>query len=327
MRFIAKEVLEILIYLHELSPPVLHRDIKPSNLILGEDRHIYLVDFGAVQAQAAVTGVTFTIVGTSGYAPLEQFWGRAIPASDLYALGATLINLLTGIAPADLPQKDSRIQFIDKVNIQSSLLAWIEKVTEIAIEKRFTNAREALKALKSKTFSRFANIQIASDRKLIKPFQSRIELDRSASHLKVYIPPGGLGRFNEIFNLGCGGIIAAYFLLVFGIVLIGSAPILGLLVLGSIATKLIILFAESTYIALDRNSFELIRRIGIPYGRKRVQNQDILRIFIHRVGSIYQVNIRTPERVYSLGGALSEEESAWLTQEIQDWLRENHSKA
>lgn len=74
----------------------MHRDIKPSNLIWGEDQHVYLVDFGAVQAQAAVTGVTFTVVGTSGYAPLEQFWGRAVAASDLYALGATLIHLLTG---------------------------------------------------------------------------------------------------------------------------------------------------------------------------------------------------------------------------------------
>jgi Serine/threonine protein kinase len=92
--------------LHELSPPVLHRDIKPSNLILDDSEQIYLVDFGAVQAQASVTGVTFTVVGTSGYAPLEQFWGRgAVAASDLYALGATLIHLLTNTYPADLPQK------------------------------------------------------------------------------------------------------------------------------------------------------------------------------------------------------------------------------
>ncbi|MGL5135304.1 MAG: serine/threonine protein kinase, partial [Planktothrix sp.] len=75
---IAKDILKILVYLHELSPPVLHRDIKPSNLILDSSEQIYLVDFGAVQSQASVTGVTFTVVGTSGYAPLEQFWGRAV---------------------------------------------------------------------------------------------------------------------------------------------------------------------------------------------------------------------------------------------------------
>ena len=82
VREIASEILQILIYLHELSPPVLHRDIKPSNLILGEDRHVYLVDFGSVQDKAAKEGATFTVVGTYGYAPLEQFGGRATPASD-----------------------------------------------------------------------------------------------------------------------------------------------------------------------------------------------------------------------------------------------------
>lgn len=92
VRTIAVDVLKILIYLHSLSPPVLHRDIKPSNLLVGEDAEIYLVDFGAVQDRAAKEGATFTVVGTYGYAPLEQFGGRATPASDLHALGATLIH-------------------------------------------------------------------------------------------------------------------------------------------------------------------------------------------------------------------------------------------
>ena len=97
VRKIAVDVLNILIYLHELSPPVLHRDIKPSNLILGEDEQVYLVDFGAVQDKVAPSCATFTVVGTYGYTPMEQFGGRAVPASDLYALGATLIhsNLLS----------------------------------------------------------------------------------------------------------------------------------------------------------------------------------------------------------------------------------------
>lgn len=75
VRKIAKEVLSILIYLHGLNPPLLHRDIKPGNLIWGEDNRIYLVDFGAVQDRAVKEGVTFTIVGTYGYAPMEQFGG------------------------------------------------------------------------------------------------------------------------------------------------------------------------------------------------------------------------------------------------------------
>nr|WP_322112028.1 serine/threonine-protein kinase [Aerosakkonema funiforme] len=145
---ITVSVLNILFYLHDKNPPVLHRDIKPSNLIWGEDEYIYLVDFGAVQDRAATEGATFTVVGTYGYAPMEQFGGRAVPASDLYALGATLIHLLTGIPPADLPQKNLQIQFADKVNLSPHLASWLMKMTEPALERRFSNVREALENLK-----------------------------------------------------------------------------------------------------------------------------------------------------------------------------------
>ncbi len=146
---IAVEVLKILEFLHQLNPAVLHRDIKPSNLIWGEDEQIYLVDFGAVQDRAAREGATFTVVGTYGYAPMEQFGGRAVPASDLYALGATLIHLLTGTAPADLPQRKLRFCFEDKVNLTPKLVKWLKKLTEPAPEERFKTACEALSALES----------------------------------------------------------------------------------------------------------------------------------------------------------------------------------
>ncbi|MFH7029795.1 MAG: serine/threonine protein kinase [Heteroscytonema crispum UTEX LB 1556] len=149
VRKIAAEILNILMHLHELNPAVLHRDIKPSNLIWGEDNHIHLVDFGAVQDRATKEGVTFTVVGTYGYAPMEQFGGRAVPASDLYALGATLVHLLTGTSPSELPQKDLRIQFADRVNISPNFVNWLQKMVEPAPEQRFTTAREALNSLKS----------------------------------------------------------------------------------------------------------------------------------------------------------------------------------
>ncbi|MEQ9484128.1 protein kinase domain-containing protein [Coleofasciculus sp. F4-SAH-05] len=145
----AEEILTILTDLHELSPPIIHRDIKPSNLILGKNNQIYLVDFGAVQDKAKAEGVTFTVVGTSGYTPPEQLWGRAVPASDLYALGATLIHLLTGIAPANLPQSDMRLDFQTniQVNLNNVFAGWLEKMTEPALEKRFSQARQAKSAL------------------------------------------------------------------------------------------------------------------------------------------------------------------------------------
>lgn len=150
VREIAIAVLKILIYLHKLNPPVLHRDIKPSNLLLDESTNknrIYLVDFGAVQDRVAAEGATFTVVGTYGYAPLEQFGGRATPASDLYALGATLINLATGISPADLPQFDSRMQFSHLVEFNPGLIKWLQQMTEPNLEYRFGKATEALEAL------------------------------------------------------------------------------------------------------------------------------------------------------------------------------------
>ncbi|HEY9668782.1 MAG TPA: serine/threonine-protein kinase, partial [Coleofasciculaceae cyanobacterium] len=146
---IASQVLQILMDLHELSPPIFHRDIKPSNLILGKNNQVYLVDFGAVQDKAKAEGATFTVVGTSGYAPPEQLWGKAVPASDLYALGATLIHLLTGISPSELPQRQMRIQFIEHVKIHPEFAHWIAQLIQPAPERRFSTARQALKALQT----------------------------------------------------------------------------------------------------------------------------------------------------------------------------------
>ena len=146
---IAVDVLTILEFLHQLNPAVLHRDIKPSNLIWGEDDRIYLVDFGALQDRATREGATFTVVGTYGYAPMEQFSGRAVPASDLYALGVTLIHLLTGTAPVDLPQRNLRICFEEQVTLTPRVVNWLKTLTEPAPEQRFKSAAQALSALES----------------------------------------------------------------------------------------------------------------------------------------------------------------------------------
>lgn len=152
---IATEALHILQDLHQRNPAVLHRDLKPSNLILHPSSQLYLVDFGAVQEPAIAIGGTFTVVGTYGYTPIEQFGGRAVAASDLYALGATLIHLLTGIAPADLPQYGLQIQFREYLEISPTatpdvsleLIQWLETLTAPALEMRFKTAAQALSAL------------------------------------------------------------------------------------------------------------------------------------------------------------------------------------
>ena len=167
VRHFAEDLLKILIDLHELSPPVLHRDIKPSNLILGKNNQIYLVDFGAVQDKAKAEGVTFTVVGTSGYAPPEQLWGKAVPASDLYALGATLIHLLTGIPPSQLPQQRMRIKFRDKVRINPSFANWIEQLIQPALERRLSTARQAFSSLQSSLISHHNQIPAQGSRRYL----------------------------------------------------------------------------------------------------------------------------------------------------------------
>lgn len=320
VRKISTEVLEILIYLHELNPPVLHRDIKPSNLIWGEDKHVYLVDFGAVQAQAAVTGVTFTVVGTSGYAPLEQFWGRAVPASDLYALGGTLIHLLTGMTPADLPQKDSRIQFRDRVSVNPSLVSWIEAMTEIGLEKRFRTAREALAALKS------GNIQLADDRianirKIPKPPHSRIEVSKSATELNIKIPSFLVRK--PLLSAFRGILLLALCSPFLGLSTINLSA--GLVCSGMIIGLSVKIFCDGNHIRFDRDKFELKHQIfGWNYWRERGELSEILGAFIYNNFGGNQIKIRcgnhTGTYFYVLATNLKEIEAAWLAQEIQDWL-------
>jgi serine/threonine protein kinase len=160
-RSLAVQLLEILIYLHELSPPVLHRDIKPSNIIFQPEASdenlvrgilqgkVFLIDFGSVRDRAVAEGATFTVVGTGGYAPPEQLWGRATPKSDLYALGATLIHLLTGKPPVDLPQKRMRLQFREFAYLTPQFADWLDQLIDPVPERRFSAAHLALEALKS----------------------------------------------------------------------------------------------------------------------------------------------------------------------------------
>jgi serine/threonine protein kinase len=324
---IATEVLEILIYLHGLSPPVLHRDIKPSNLIWGEDRHVYLVDFGAVQAQAAVTGVTFTVVGTSGYAPLEQFWGRAVPASDLYALGGTLIHLLTGATPADLPQKDSRIHFSDRVSVSPSLVSWIEKMTEIGLEKRFSEAREALAVLKSGNIQG-ANLQNETVRKIAKPPESRIQFSKSATELNIKIPstlvrePFSVLFIGILFLLSC--FIPIYWH-AFVLFYVTGNSLIGLGLFTILASVLVKRLGKGNKITFNRNYFKLEHQIfGWSHSQQTGEISEILGIFIYDEGRINQIRIRSGNNMksyfYVLATDLKEVEAVWLAQEIQDWL-------
>ncbi len=95
---------ETLNYLHAQAPPIIHRDIKPSNVIRAPDGRFVLVDFGSVRDRLKPEGGS-TVVGTFGYMAPEQFQGRAMPATDTYAVGATALSMLAGEDPDQLPHK------------------------------------------------------------------------------------------------------------------------------------------------------------------------------------------------------------------------------
>jgi serine/threonine protein kinase len=108
LRDVLIRALEVLDYLHSRTPAVIHRDLKPSNIVRAPDGRIALVDFGGVLDAARDKGGS-TIVGTFGYMAPEQLHGQATPATDIYALGATIVSLAGGIEPEDVPRKGLRM--------------------------------------------------------------------------------------------------------------------------------------------------------------------------------------------------------------------------
>ncbi len=103
LRFL-RDASEILDYLHGRAPQVIHRDVKPGNVIRRPDGSFAFVDFGAVREKLRPDGGS-TVVGTFGYMAPEQFQGRAGPGTDVYAVGATALAMLTGAEPESLPHK------------------------------------------------------------------------------------------------------------------------------------------------------------------------------------------------------------------------------
>lgn len=102
----ARELGNILDYLHGQKPPIIFRDLKPSNIMLTNDGKLKLIDFGIARHFKPEVAVDTTIYGSSGFAPPEQYGQKQTDIrSDIYSLAATLHYLLTGIDPSANPFK------------------------------------------------------------------------------------------------------------------------------------------------------------------------------------------------------------------------------
>ncbi len=107
---------EILAYLASRTPVVVHRDIKPRNIIRTPEGRFVLVDFGSVRDGLRPEGGS-TVAGTFGYMAPEQFQGRALPATDVYGVGVTLLALLTGSSPDQFRHRGLEIDLEATLNL------------------------------------------------------------------------------------------------------------------------------------------------------------------------------------------------------------------
>ncbi|NEQ48395.1 MAG: CHASE2 domain-containing protein [Leptolyngbya sp. SIOISBB] len=146
------QLTQILHYLHQHG--LLHRDIKPANIMLADDGHLVLIDFGGVKAAAAtylqnqLGDVTGTRIASQGYTPTEQIEGQPTPQSDFFALGRTFIFLLTGKQPSEFASSSGKLNWqMSAPYVQPEFAAFLEELIAPFPEQRPQTAEEILEQL------------------------------------------------------------------------------------------------------------------------------------------------------------------------------------
>ncbi|MGB3403027.1 MAG: protein kinase [Microcoleaceae cyanobacterium] len=145
-----RQTCKILDYIHRQQPPLIHRDVKPANLLLRQrDHSIILIDFGAVKEIGTPPG---TRIGAEGYSAPEQDRGQPLTQSDIYAIGTTLIFLLTGESPLKFYGKQQMgYGFnLDAVpTIPPKLRDVIDCATAFRVRDRYSTAQAVADALEN----------------------------------------------------------------------------------------------------------------------------------------------------------------------------------
>jgi formylglycine-generating enzyme required for sulfatase activity len=138
-------------YLHNQKPPIIHRDIKPANIILANSGNISLVDFGLSKIYDPQLKTTLGAHGVSpGYSPQEQYGrGKTDIRSDIYALGATLYCLLTGIEPPESVQRNLGTTLTPPRAFSTAISPLVEQAVLKAMEMQPVKRFQSVAAFKS----------------------------------------------------------------------------------------------------------------------------------------------------------------------------------
>ena len=144
----AKQLCDVLGYLHSRQPAIIYRDMKPANIMLKPDGKIALIDFGTAREFKEKNLADTTCLGTVGYAAPEQFggMGQTDARTDIYCLGATLYHLVTGCNPSEPPYEMQPIRRINP-SLSSGLERIILKCTQRNPDDRYQSAAELMYAL------------------------------------------------------------------------------------------------------------------------------------------------------------------------------------
>jgi eukaryotic-like serine/threonine-protein kinase len=161
-----REMLKVLSYVHQKQ--AIHRDIKPANIIRRWDNgQLCLIDFGAVQDLGDNSLPTTTMVGTPGYHPPEQANGVATFGSDIYALGMTAIQFLTGQYPLHLPKDDGKeVVWRDLTKISDRLATILEQMTRVDYADRYECTKAVLSDLEKLPIELDENVRGGSTRSI-----------------------------------------------------------------------------------------------------------------------------------------------------------------
>lgn len=142
LKIIAAKTLEILQYLQQQQPPILHLNLTPDNILLDTDYNIYLIDFSFAQKNNYELQTNYFKIENAEFIAPEQF-KTPCPASDIYSLGKSLINVIENDNSQKLDNKLTLFQ------LDIGFQEWLMTMIETDLSKRYVDAENALKALKS----------------------------------------------------------------------------------------------------------------------------------------------------------------------------------